>query len=507
MLFNALPPSSGPYDVGSIDLEIPVERQDFGIIRNGKPMLVLETVLVTIFYPIKLGSGASRAPDGRKEWSRQLWLTKNRSSMARGYGHFSHVPKPLCQFFFTTSVGLTKLPAWRNAPLAEHFPAAGNLHENGPDIRDREAEDPLDRLPIFPVIYFSHGLGGNRTTYSSICSEYAAYGWVCCAIEHRDGSGPRTYVNYSDGRSPRRVDYIHPLRGNDTANDDEVETDHGLRDAQLRMRKCEIAELHKFMCRLSAGEGSELSKLNLLTKTRHHVIGGSSRGTIGVDWSTWKGRLRLQNVTMCGHSFGGATAICVLRTPAMLEYIKYGIIMDVWGQGLPLKPLADEQEHMGTPVLAMGSESFLYWEENLKMMFDLCKDTLAAQHKFWIFTIRGSFHMSFSDFCILWPNLSRIMFRTNIPPQRVIDIVINSSLEYFKLVMPAEMMRWNRGMHEGLLESPISDSWRDVEGARNAWRDKMGSAEDDGDTEVWMHYSSSCDDGRNFDGLRDHKKA
>jgi platelet-activating factor acetylhydrolase len=82
-------------------------------------------------------------------------------------------------------------------------------------------------------------------TYSSICVEYASYGWICVAIEHRDGSGPRTFVNYADGKPPRVVDYIHPKGGNDTVNDTDRETDHELRDAQITMRKREIEEVHQ----------------------------------------------------------------------------------------------------------------------------------------------------------------------------------------------------------------------------------------------------------------------
>lgn len=495
---KSLPASSGPYDVGSIDIEIPVETQDFGIKRDGRSALVLETVLVTIYYPIKLGTGKMRSPDGQKKWSRQLWLSRSRGKMARGYGDFSGVNKTFCQAFFTSSVGLTKLPAWRNAPLAEHFPAEGNVREAGAEIRDRKADNPFDRPPIFPLMLFSHGLGGTRTTYSAICGEYASYGWVCCAIEHRDGSGPRTFVNYSDDRKARVVDYVHPADGrNDTSN--EEHTDHELRNAQIMMRKREIHEVYKIMLEIHEGRGEEVAKKNLRIKPLKNSLGGSSRGTKGVDWEQWKGRMQTDNVIMCGHSFGGVTTISVLRTPSMLKYIKYGVLLDVWAQGLPLQPLEDEQDHIGTPLLTMGSESFLYWEENLKLMFDLVRDTAKADQKVWYFTIRGTFHLSFSDFGVLWPHLFKILFKTKIDPQRAIDVIINSSMEYFKHVMSERVSRWNRGTDEKLLETPISDKWRNIQGKKNDWRSKMSY--DSGDNrEIWMHLTP--DSG--FAGIEGH---
>ncbi|CCG80978.1 Predicted protein [Taphrina deformans PYCC 5710] len=500
-IIKSLPASSGPYDVGSIDLEIAVEREDFGIVRDGKPAVLLETVLWTIFYPIALGTGKGRAPDGKKQWSRQLWLSKSRSKMARGYGDFSGVNKAFCQIFFNGTVGLTKLPVWRNAPLAQHFPAEGNVHEDGHEIRDKSAENPYDRPPIFPLILFSHGLGGTRTTYSAVCGEYASYGWICCAVEHRDGSGPRTFVNYGDGRPPRVVDYVNPADGkNDTAND--VPTDHELRNAQIRMRKREIDLVHDFMTEIYDGKGEQVAARNLRAKNRkdvENVIGGSSRGTKGVDWSAWKGRFQIDKVTMCGHSFGGATTMSVLRTPEMLKYIKYGILMDIWGQAMPTHPIDGELDVVQVPVLLMGSESFLYWEENLKLMFDLARDISKSGQRIWMFTIRGSFHLSFSDFGVLWPHLFKIMFNTRIHPQRAIDIIVNASLEFFKQVMPDSVARWNRGTDEQLLLTPINDKWRNIEGKRNDWRKKMGTHADD-KHEIWMHLTP--DSG--FAGIEGH---
>lgn len=43
----------------------------------------------------------------------------------------------------------------------------------------------LDNNEKFPLIILSHGLGGNRTTYTTICSDLASHGYIVAAMEHR----------------------------------------------------------------------------------------------------------------------------------------------------------------------------------------------------------------------------------------------------------------------------------------------------------------------------------
>lgn len=93
---------------------------------------------------------------------------------------------------------LTKIRAYRNSPPATHWPPEGNSKQRGYKVKNMQGSPPegLDRDPIFPLLMFSHGLGGQRTAYSSLCTEFASYGFVVCAVEHRDGSGPRTFINH-----------------------------------------------------------------------------------------------------------------------------------------------------------------------------------------------------------------------------------------------------------------------------------------------------------------------
>lgn len=187
-----------------MDIEVPAAHPTnySHITRAGQHLLRLETVLFSIYYPTvpNPASHGGRAPDGRARWSRSTWLPRPRRHVAAGYGRFAGMGVAAAVPWFAATTMLTKLPALRNAPLAAHWPpfssgeeeAGGEKREGPAPPGEEEEEGP----PTFPLLVFSHGLGGNRTAYSSVCGEFASYGFVVCALEHRDGSGPRTYVNH-----------------------------------------------------------------------------------------------------------------------------------------------------------------------------------------------------------------------------------------------------------------------------------------------------------------------
>jgi platelet-activating factor acetylhydrolase len=175
---RSLPAYSGPYSVGTMEIEVPVEnpRTFTNITRKGNHVLQLKTVLLTIYYPA--------SPPQKKRPSRQLWLGRPRVSMAAGYGHFSTVGTLGIPVFLPTM--FTKLPAFRNAPISNQYPPdmdPGHEDQKSGETTEEEDRDEKhesdDAPPKFPLMIFSHGLGGTKTAYSSVCGE------VCSIVLRR----------------------------------------------------------------------------------------------------------------------------------------------------------------------------------------------------------------------------------------------------------------------------------------------------------------------------------
>lgn len=168
----------------------------------------------------------------------------------------SHIPIPL---------KYTTIPANRDAPVLS----------KGPSGR-------------WPVLIFSHGLGGSCNAYSHLLGSLASCGVVCVAPEHRDQSAPISIIRQVDG-STRIVRYKK------LSHDPSPEV-LKQRNKQLRVRLWELELLYTALSSLDNGED-----LNNLADTSAPSL--SMKLDLGPSKVTW-----------AGHSFGAATVIQFVKS-------------------------------------------------------------------------------------------------------------------------------------------------------------------------------------------------
>ena len=237
----------------------------------------------------------------------------------------------------------------------------------------------------------------------------------------------------------------------DTRPSNELGVDRELRSAQLDMRLAEVEEAYEVVKSIVAGHGASVAEQNLRNACG---IGSSSRGLDGVDWDSWTGRANLTSVSMIGHSFGAATTVEILRHCDRFQWIGQGIIYDIWG--IALDPRDTKPGHcINKPLLGINSEAFMYWNDNFRAAVRVCDEAKAQGSLAWLLTVRGTVHISQSDFCILYPHIASLFLKQTIHPHRAIDINVSASLEFLTQVMPQPIAPFHRSLQsEKLLELP-----------------------------------------------------
>ncbi|KAJ7523059.1 hypothetical protein O6H91_18G035600 [Diphasiastrum complanatum] len=266
-------------------------------------------------------------------------------------------------------VGIIYIFMWPGSALAASV--------SSPIVQLSEGSD--QRLPI---VIFSHGLWACRTTYTALCCDLASHGYT---PEHLDGSS--NAVHYHDENGKRK--WIHHAFSNVPFVNVPMED----RSNQLRQR---IAEIQRVIDVLEDLDGG------LITQNKNVIT-----GKLSLDVSTLKGRLSLSNLTVAGHSFGGATAITACGRDARLRWC---IGLDVWWE--PVEKVDYERVAGKVPVLLLNTESF-EWKKltDARKLFLDCRraaantteDPLVTE----VATIKGTCHQDQSDIPLLFPILSK----------------------------------------------------------------------------------------------------
>ncbi|KAH8552356.1 platelet-activating factor acetylhydrolase [Umbelopsis sp. PMI_123] len=317
----------------------------------------VHSVFVRIFYPTTVSK--------TKQFAKSQWLPSH------------HYGRALCDL-----VGLPKFIAKLLAACATlkrtHF------YTDAPLSNDEDA---------YPVVIFSHGLGGNRLIYSTLCSQLASHGLIVFAIEHRDRSG-----SLALGTDEEWIHFHRPHKEDWDAFKD-----------QIAFRTAEVQICLELAQEINTGKQQCLKTNPVL-----------------YDFCN---RLDLQNMIMAGHSFGGATAALVLRNTT--NPFRCGILFDAWVQ-----PIMDKDgcnKPLTRPILGISSEEFVNWPQNFDLLQQLFSE-VAPGVTTTLTSVVGSDHQAQSDIPLVLRHLMRfdIRFLFHTCPTRTLHINCMASIEFLR---------------------------------------------------------------------------
>jgi platelet-activating factor acetylhydrolase len=380
ILSDSLPVYLGEYEVGTIDLEVPVQRRNISdavFKHTGEPAFQLDSVLFSLFYP--------SVSEARTSKAHHSWVS-DVHQQGEGYARFAGINNAITNHIFSFAlwslVGSTTIPANVDVPLHGTFDAQLQF----------EAQEPIDSYghSRFPVIVFSHGAASSRTSYTQWCGELASRGFVVAAIEHRDGSGPGSVVSQNDGTS-RNVFHISASQ-----LDPQPET-ADFKTMQLAMRQAEVEETVNALRQINDGFGKELFQTNPRDE--------------GMDLMEWKGRLNLNRVVVAGHSYGATLALQALKD-APTERLPFvgGIILDPGKHSGPLN------NDIKVPIIVVHSQtwsahcSIFHGRPHFQVVKGLVKKVLHGGKNrkpqyAWFMTSKETSHASVTDAPLIEPTI------------------------------------------------------------------------------------------------------
>ncbi|KAK0230986.1 platelet-activating factor acetylhydrolase, isoform II-domain-containing protein [Armillaria fumosa] len=404
-----LPDCHDVYSVGATTFVTPARpSRTYGSAKlpNGQPALVLDEVAFTAYYPAHIADKSWKSKRGIN------WLNRPLNETWRGFVNFAEsFPSWLLWPFVYFYGAFIKVPVYPNAPLL--------------------------RTKQWPLVIFSHGLGGSRTAYSQICSRIATSGRVVLAVEHRDGTSPACVTRdwHVDGtRTPIVVRY---LQEKDVQWEQEPPSNslYPFRTEQLAFRK------HEVYLTYSAFSSLVRRDENVLLET----IDGSA-----IDWDSWSTNddevetvQCIENITLAGHSFGGGTMFHILsaKRPEWAAPIPVTnmLIFDPWLDPMPLpsvEPLNEDhislegvyfedtmKRKISLPrLLVINSEKFTLWKEHFDRLESIVKSWGADGS---LLTLVRARHESFSDF----PLLPWVRDKTSVELMKSISRLSNAFLD------------------------------------------------------------------------------
>lgn len=421
LLSNSLPSYSGPYDVGTVDIEVPAAnpRKFSNVVHKetGDPAFELETVMFSVFYP------AEKGIKGKRE--RHTWIPESGKLYAEGYARFAGISNWLTNKLFEgglwSLVGSTTIPAEVDVPLqgaGSHIKRDFVKEEDGQSVLTGEVPNTL-AAEKFPVVVFSHGMASGRTSYTNYLGELASRGYVVAAVEHRDGSGPGTIVYKADGT--QKTVFHAPVEALDPVP--EVEE---LKRVQLSLRQAEIEEAVRVLRAINNGDGQDVHRAN----TRKE----------GDTLVYWRHRLDFDQVIMAGHSYGATLAMQALKdAPNELRPFVGGIALDPGKSSGPLNAKID------VPLLVIHSQSWsskhsiFYGRPHFNTVKEIVESITSKLHggkkAGWFLTAKETTHPSVTDAPLIEPLLLSWTTGATVDVKKGLMQYVNISKDFLKYLV------------------------------------------------------------------------
>ena len=231
----------------------------------------------------------------------------------------------------------------------------------------------------FPVLIFSHGIGGLKTQNTTQMEEMASHGYVVFSCDHAYDAGvsifPGDRIIFGKTNIPDNLT---------------KEEKWNMRRAQLDYRAADI----QFLL-------DEMDRENFLSVAL-------------------KNSLDLEHIGVFGHSFGGGTSVVVASVDERIDAC-FGL--DAWFLPIPSNVLNSD---LNKPFIHLGQVSWKEKENYLKL------DTLAGNNSAWSvrLDVRGATHYDFTDFS-QFSKLTKKYGSGMIAPPRIRKITNSAIREFF----------------------------------------------------------------------------
>ncbi|SYX87107.1 alpha/beta hydrolase family protein [Paenibacillus alvei] len=352
---------TGPYKIGTVTYNWKDERREETLTpRSGDK----RELMVQIWYPASSSAKGKTAP-----------YVPNPDVFVNAYSQTFDMPK-----IFFTSLKYVKTHAIENA-----------------EISDKEA--------AYPVLLFSHGMGGHKSHNTFQIEQLVSYGYIVVGIDHTYNSITSVF---DDGRVANFIPQDVSVKHLDEVNKVWVE------DAKIVLNQME---------KLAQGDPDH----------------------------RFTGRMDMKNVGMFGHSFGGATSVQMLLSDAR---IKAAINLDggLFGQ------LRIPEGGVKKPLLMMSADRTLAGADKIAVVQGTARKALnkyigdiferykrvAAGGNYWM-KIKNMDHLAFCDLYLISPLLEKAE-RVNLRPAH--RLINEYSLDFFNHYLkgkPFEKMEQHLG--------------------------------------------------------------